>query len=527
MAYDVARGRCVLTAGYNPGNSGLATTWEYDGAGWVSFPVSLAGTRGQLQYDPAVQRVAFASAEWDGSAWSLVSAPTIYNNIHYSLLGIDPVRGERLATANGTDGRLLTSRFDGAAWHSVARRMPRFLGWDAVHQRMLGLGQIEGGGSTTVWQWDGRTMEPLAASQGFASLLAQSPPIHDTVRDVWMTFWPGPGGARSFYEVRPSDWTTIRTGILPLASTMAFCFDPVRNRVVLEGISGLQSQTWEYDGVAWVQRSPLHHPSYLLGMNMVFDPLRNLIVMYTGWPAGQGSYDTWTYDGVDWSPVATTGHPPLGSAILSSPPMTFDPQRGVVVRVGAGQTWEFDGVDWALVPGGSLPSLGFLCAYDPQRARHVALEGNGTALYEYGPAQRPRAAVLGTGCPSSVAVLELDADQPPMLGRDTALRLRGLPPEPGVFVWLIGFDDHVYGNLALPASLAPYGLAAACELRIAPAIVEVLGHAGSTAVVRFQLPNVPALAGVQFFTQALAIDPWLATSAPLGITNAIRFVAGS
>ena len=90
-----------------------------------------------------------------------------------------------------------------------------------------------------------------------------------------------------------------------------------------------------------------------------------------------------------------------------------------------------------------------------------------------------------------------------------------------------GFDDQQHQGTPLPRSLAPYGLAPACTLRISPALVTFVGHLGCTATLHFVLPGDPALAGVRFFQQAAVIDPLLATPAPLAVSNAVAFVAGS
>lgn len=92
----------------------------------------------------------------------------------------------------------------------------------------------------------------------------------------------------------------------------------------------------------------------------------------------------------------------------------------------------------------------------------------------------------------------LDADQPPLLGRDTAVR-----------------------------SLAPFGLGGACTLQVAPAHTTFAGHRGGTIALLFVLPADPLLAGVHSLQEVFVVDPMSATPSPFAVRNAARFVAGS
>jgi hypothetical protein len=81
-------------------------------------------------------------------------------------------------------------------------------------------------------------------------------------------------------------------------------FDRVRERVVVfggEGATGRLGDTWEWDGAAWMQRTPLHAPERREEGVLVFDEAAGDSVLFAGW--GRGHFtDTWRYGS---SPPAT------------------------------------------------------------------------------------------------------------------------------------------------------------------------------------------------------------------------------
>ena len=78
--------------------------------------------------------------------------------------------------------------------------------------------------------------------------------------------------------------------------------------------------------------------------------------------------DTWEGDGVDWVQRLPAHRPPVGGGLA------YDVARRRAVRVGQGGTWEWDGNDWQFVAGGSFVSQSdYAMAYDEVRARVVLL----------------------------------------------------------------------------------------------------------------------------------------------------------
>jgi len=86
------------------------------------------------------------------------------------------------------------------------------------------------------------------------------------------------------------DWMSAR--LLGSREGAAMAYDAARHRIVLFG--GRENQfladTWEWDGVIWVQRSPLASPSPRRSHAMTYDAARQRVVLFGG---SQGLADTW------------------------------------------------------------------------------------------------------------------------------------------------------------------------------------------------------------------------------------------
>jgi cysteine-rich repeat protein len=162
---------------------------------------------------------------------------------------------------------------------------------------------------------------------------------------------------QTWTETNPVDSPTARAG-------HAMVWDAVRGVVVLFGGRGVtsstttyQSDTWEYDGTDWTERTDLSmSPPARSHHAMAYDELSGLILLQGGennLPIARLD-DTWQYDGVTWTPQ---GNQPLLER--TSHAMAYDPTRNVVVLFGGergvlsnkeflNDTWEWDGVEWVV-----------------------------------------------------------------------------------------------------------------------------------------------------------------------------------
>lgn len=174
-------------------------------------------------------------------------------------------------------------------------------------------------------------------------------------------------GLAETWELSASGWTQLT----PLTSPPAryghdMAYDPVRQRVILFGgfpTGGTRlGDTWEWDGTTWVQRTPMSSPSARSGHRMAWDPVRNVIVLFGGRIDGTGSFyqsDTWTWNGSNWTLVANTGPTAREGVALAWDPVFTGGRLVLFGGLGAGgnrnDTWVWDGTMWTPVTATTSP----------------------------------------------------------------------------------------------------------------------------------------------------------------------------
>lgn len=182
------------------------------------------------------------------------------------------------------------------------------------------------------------------------------------------------------------NWGPVSTSQVPPARQFAaMTFDSTRNQTVLWGGGNTAfvnlSDTWEFDGASWVQRTPATSPPALVGSAMAFDANRHVSVMFGGSGSPGDSADTWEWDGTNWTLRTFATSPP--ARIWTT--MAFDSTRGRIVLFGGdgagstefGDTWEYDGLTWTHMSPANSPSprFGAAMAYDPGLGRVVLFGG--------------------------------------------------------------------------------------------------------------------------------------------------------
>src|SRR5207244_2061868 len=83
------------------------------------------------------------------------------------------------------------------------------------------------------------------------------------------------------------------------------------------------ADTWQYDGVAWVQAMPAASPPAMQGHVLAYDSWRGRSVLF----GTSTDDDIWEYDGATWTRIQSARHPTL----RSSSALAFDAERGVAV----------------------------------------------------------------------------------------------------------------------------------------------------------------------------------------------------
>ncbi len=175
--------------------------------------------------------------------------------------------------------------------------------------------------SGSEWMWTYGPMLPEVADQVRQTLNSMGMDITVTARSF--------GETDSCGDFRPYavDFSSGRANI-----DQALVYDAVRARTIIFGglgVSGYLSDTWEYDGVTWVQvigQSPQKRDSHA----MVFDSQRGVTVLFGGYSSSSSCLnDTWeyTYDHGNTATVLSNcddfaNYPNLGNPLETAAPVT-------------------------------------------------------------------------------------------------------------------------------------------------------------------------------------------------------------
>lgn len=173
---------------------------------------------------------------------------------------------------------------------------------------------------------------------------------------------------------------------------MGMAYDQLRNRLVVFGgrsATGLQGDTWTWDGSHWFQMITPVAPTARVRPAMTYDPISNLVVLTGGRDAtttGPGSpplSDTWTWDGVNWTRL------PLASPALLEPVAVYDSRNANIVVYGSNaqgksETWTWKSGAWTKQsPAASPPArVGMSAAYDGASQRVLMFGGASQSIGE-------------------------------------------------------------------------------------------------------------------------------------------------
>jgi hypothetical protein len=116
------------------------------------------------------------------------------------------------------------------------------------------------------------------------------------------------------------------------------------------------SDTWEWNGITWTQRTPVAAPPGRVYHAMAYDSARGVTVVFGGISMAGGGLmaDTWEWNGTNWTQRTPATSPPVRYAHA----MVFDSARGVTVLFGGdpffisgsgsplSDTWEWNGTNW-------------------------------------------------------------------------------------------------------------------------------------------------------------------------------------
>jgi len=160
------------------------------------------------------------------------------------------------------------------------------------------------------------------------------------------------------WEYNGVDWQDMTVSTSPGGvSLTAMAFDVTRCRVVLFGGDGGGVQgvndTWEYDGANWALINTSTSPMPRWGHALAFDPVNEKVVLFGGYgpeyPSGAPLADTWEYDGINWVETRSSVSPSAREQHV----LVYEGNNQKILLFGGsgrGETWLYGNVDLVYLP---------------------------------------------------------------------------------------------------------------------------------------------------------------------------------
>jgi len=279
MAYDSDLGVVILFGGYDRNiSSALNDTWKWDGIEWTElFPSTKPPARRAhyMVYDSIRKKIVMFGGstgtgggdcfddtwEWDGSDWTRVSESGPSARFGHGM-AFDSIRG-KVVLFGGYPWKNDTWEWDGTSWEEktpvgpspVAQNRPRLIYNEARAKVFLYSGiSHRGYYPNEMWEWDG------------------------------------------------VQWVQLFSPTLPLARGWhAMAFNSDMGIVVMFGgwnsnyIPNYLDDTWEWNWSNWIEKTSSPSPAPRDNINMIYDKMRQEILLFGGGDDYQLFNDTWVY----------------------------------------------------------------------------------------------------------------------------------------------------------------------------------------------------------------------------------------
>ena len=143
-----------------------------------------------------------------------------------------------------------------------------------------------------------------------------------------------------------TNWRLLSSGVPPTLTNYGAAYDSRRDRVVVFGgmtandpqTATFSDETWEWDGAAWLKRTPVTSPAPRGRSRMCYDEARGRVVLFGGEYGPNSTFrDTWEWDGSNWITVSPVVLPPASSDHA----MSYDAARHLSILFGRVGTWDF------------------------------------------------------------------------------------------------------------------------------------------------------------------------------------------
>lgn len=285
MAYDFNRQVVVMFGGQGNQGKALGDTWEYNGLSWQQVKTTVsppARTRHSMGYDASRKSIVLFGGsteieeytndiwEYDGKEWLQLKTPPGLLGRHSSAMTYMSDQQFGIAFGGyGVGGQLWdTWQFSGSSWKELSIEPP-----------------ITGTGSTF-------PQMVYASKHNMIILRAMFGDTFEFDGQLWN---------RSGLANNSKDLSMVNVGF-------RLAYDTRRDITVLFGGEQTddRNDTWEYDGEKWYQATPQESPPARLNHAMVYDEDRQVVVLFGGVdfsdfePGGDLLNDTWEYDGITW-----------------------------------------------------------------------------------------------------------------------------------------------------------------------------------------------------------------------------------
>lgn len=514
MTYDVVRQVCVLVGGDATAPTFFGDAWSWNGLNWAQIaPITIPRHGSAIAHDPVRARTLLHGGasnvtdyhsdvtEWDGSIWQGPQSTPIART--WASAAFDSVRNVAVFFGGYGPGTAPTNdtwEYDGVTWvQRFPPTSPPARGFAAMSfDSSSGTTLLFGGGTGFVdfgdtWAWNGTTWTQLFP--GTSPVSRRFSVLVDTGSRPLLfgghTAFGATGTHNDLWQWTGSTWVNLGPFIPTARTNYGAAYDARRDRVVVFGgmtsndrtTATYNSETWEWDGTAWLRRLPVSTPPARGWCKLTYDEHRSRVVLYGGADASNVFQDTWEWDGTNWLQRNPTANPP-GSY---GHDLTFDRDRRLAIAFGGLGTWDYGAV-------------------------------NPAAITTY-----------GAGCPSSSSVpataafaLKLRPWTGAWLGEMFEMEFANTPLGIGAFVW--GFDYQNSQLGPLPISLGLLGLGPNnCYLRNSFDLLEVFLGATYTSPIFVNITT--SLLGTRVYGQAAYFDAGLPGTQVVA-TEGAEFVIG-
>jgi hypothetical protein len=240
------------------------------------------------------------------------------------------------------------------------------------------------------WAWDGWSWASVAAGLPARGFITGT---YDSGRGLSLTYGgldvPGPAPVyfSQILERGAGAWA-VRSGFPGVRSGAGLSYDSARAATLLfGGFDGVRwrNEIWEWNGTDWAERcnnAPCNQmrPSEREDAVFVYDPARQVTLLFGGSGEGAVLGETWTWNGSTWSQRL----PPVSPSPRHGCAATYDPStRRIFLFGGVGdegetnELWAWDGTTWEQLTQtvGPAPRRDARLAWDTVRKRGVLFGG--------------------------------------------------------------------------------------------------------------------------------------------------------